>query len=517
MKIRERILITGTIIALTLFLSLTYLTLIFEGDSANKIIEEIALQKEFAFKKLLERELLNLKRFCMDWAIWDDTYEFVREFNENYITSNLLKDTFVNAKINLMVFFDREGKVVYVKFYDRNWNEKEPPEVFSTKELMGKDGYLYQNGDVFVLTSSPILKSDGSGEANGFLLMGRILNDEIAEFEKILMLSKIKINAKAENLTKSDLIVRSLYVEDVFGKEIPFSLEMRNPITEILYTNFLLLLGGFLFVVFFIFVLSVLFVEKGLISKLLKLEEFTREASSSDRITLKGLKEIESLGKGINDMLERISKAEEELRFLLKVLRHDLMNVFTSVRGYLELYKTEKDLKLLERVEKYVDRGINIIKVVKQLEKAELGEFEIRKVIEEVKKAFPIEVEISGDAKVLADEGIYTIFGNLIDNAIKHGKANKIYAEIKKGDQIVVKFWDNGTGFSEKAKENLFKREYNEKGSGMGLFIVKKLMEKYEGKLEFEGKNTLILYFPDPDHRFTRLEDAPGKGRKEET
>lgn len=495
MKIRERILISGTLIALILFLSLSYWTIKIEADTANKILDEMILQKEVAIKKFLEKEVTSLKRFCIDWALWDDTYEFITNPSEDYINSNLLRETFLNSKTNLMVFFDKESKIVYAKFYDLNWKEQELPEVFTKKELMGKDGYFYLNGNLFVLTSSPILKSDGSGEPKGFLLMGRIVNSEIEEFEKILMLSEIEFGAKEVDQAKKDLIIRSFSIEDIFGRELPIRIEMRNPIAEIYYSNVLLLLSGFTLVIFFIFMISVFIVDRGLISKILKLEEFTRKASSSDRITLKGPEEVENLGKGINEMLERISKAEEELRFILKVLRHDLMNVFTSVRGYLELYKVEKDFELLERAEKYVERGINIIKVVKQLEKADLKDFDIQKVIEEVRKAFPIEVEVKGDAKVLADEGIYTIFGNLFENAIKHGKANKVYIEIEKGRQTIVKFWDNGKGFSEASKAKIFKGEYG-KDSGLGLLIVKKLIEKYGGKVEFEGKNTLILYFP---------------------
>ena len=103
---------------------------------------------------------------------------------------------------------------------------------------------------------------------------------------------------------------------------------------------------------------------------------------------------------------------------------------------------------------------------------------------------------------VVANEGIYTVFGNLVQNAIEHGKATKITVEIERGDNnIVVKFSDNGRGFSEEARSKVFKESYSEKGSGFGLFIVKRLMEKYGGSVELRGENTIVLRFPAPKNQ----------------
>lgn len=498
MKLREQVLIVGTSLALIFFLSLTYIELNAFKENLEKSSWVIAEQKEKVFKEILETRLKGLESLCRDWAFWDDTYEFVDNRNEEYVASNLLFETFVNADINLMVFFDKKGEVVFAKFYDSEWNEREIPSMFFSKELLGRSGYILFNGSLLILASEQIKKSDGSGEPRGYLLMGKVLDG--GEIEWIAEILGVKIDfvpfPKEEVIGKN--IVTYFELRDLLMEKAFVRMEQENPFYSFYLNNLLLSLGFFGVLLFLILLYSLWWVQRGVVSKIEKFEEFMRKAKINDRIELSGSEEFENLAKGVNSMLDRIAKDEEELRFLLKVLRHDLMNAFTGIKGYLEVYRAEKDPIFLEKAEKSLERGMNIIRVVKQLEAGEMREFEIRSVLEELCKAYSIEAEIKGDAKVLADDGIYTLFGNLIENAIEHGKASKIFVEIEMRDEIIVKFSDNGYGFTKEAKEKVFKEIYSEKGSGLGLFIVKKLVEKYGGSVELYGKNTLILHFPIP-------------------
>ncbi|MDK2795723.1 MAG: hypothetical protein PWQ58_922 [Archaeoglobaceae archaeon] len=497
MKIREYVLLIGLPLALALFLSLTYIEMNMTKGAVETSLKLMVDQKEQAFNKMLEILVRDLEIFCRDWAIWDDTYEFISNRNERYIESNLGFNTFLNAKINLMVFLDKKGEIVFSKFYDSEWNEKDIPPVFLSQELLGRSGYLLLNGSPLLFTSEQIKRSDGSGEPNGYLLVGRIISyEEIEEFGKILGVKAEIVPFEGEEVIDGK-VVSYLGLEDLLGNKFFVRMEQENPLKSFYLNSLLTSIGSFGLLSFAVLVVSVLIVDRGIVSKIMKLEEFTRKANPKDRIELSGSEEFVNLAKGVNSMLERIEKDEEELRFLLKILRHDLLNVFTGIKGYLELYKSENDPIFLEKAEKYIDRGVNVIKVVKQLEAGEMREFEIRKVVEELSKMYAVEVEVKGDAKVIADDGIYTVFGNLIENAIEHGKATKIFVEIEKSaDRVTVRFSDNGSGFTENARNKAFKESYSEKGSGLGLFIVKKLMEKYGGTVELQGKNTLVLSFP---------------------
>ena len=97
---------------------------------------------------------------------------------------------------------------------------------------------------------------------------------------------------------------------------------------------------------------------------------------------------------------------------------------------------------------------------------------------------------------------------NLIDNAIKFSKPNgKITIDVKEEiDEIVVKIKDNGMGMSKEEQERIFTRFYqidkshSQEGSGLGLSIVKSIIDLSGGKIEVESKEnsgtTFIIKLP---------------------
>ncbi|MBC7106538.1 MAG: hypothetical protein H5T97_11400, partial [Firmicutes bacterium] len=66
----------------------------------------------------LHETLEALDTRCVDWAAWDDTYEFVADRNEEYIRANLLDTTFENQRFNCMLFVDTTGRLVFGKAFD---------------------------------------------------------------------------------------------------------------------------------------------------------------------------------------------------------------------------------------------------------------------------------------------------------------------------------------------------------------------------------------------------------------
>ncbi|XDD52255.1 sensor histidine kinase [Leptospira sp. WS92.C1] len=89
---------------------------------------------------------------------------------------------------------------------------------------------------------------------------------------------------------------------------------------------------------------------------------------------------------------------------------------------------------------------------------------------------------VSADQKALE-----SIFKNLAENSIKHGKATvlKIISEKKKPGQIFITVADNGSGFNGKFKTlgEPFTKHGSTSGTGIGLYIIKKLMKKMKGSM----------------------------------
>ena len=111
------------------------------------------------------------------------------------------------------------------------------------------------------------------------------------------------------------------------------------------------------------------------------------------------------------------------------------------------------------------------------------------------------------ETKILADPThVENIIANLISNAIKFSKESTdiTISAIDHDDQVVISIKDNGVGISEKDKERLFRNEIihttkgtkDELGTGLGLLLVKEMVEKNNGRIWFEselGKGTTFF------------------------
>lgn len=106
-----------------------------------------------------------------------------------------------------------------------------------------------------------------------------------------------------------------------------------------------------------------------------------------------------------------------------------------------------------------------------------------------------IEISLNHDHKVFADRrGLEMIFLNIVNNAAKHGNASRVDVEIATTSRgkVNVRICDNGAGFQGR-RDQLSKMYYSSNsadGSGIGLFLVEKLVTKMRGSVSFpQSKN----------------------------
>jgi signal transduction histidine kinase len=90
--------------------------------------------------------------------------------------------------------------------------------------------------------------------------------------------------------------------------------------------------------------------------------------------------------------------------------------------------------------------------------------------------------------KVLADSLLRQVFYNLLDNTQKYGdKFSKVRVYYKKRkDCLQLIYEDNGVGIPEEDKQRIFEEGYG-KGSGYGLYLIKKICETYNWAIKETG------------------------------
>jgi signal transduction histidine kinase len=117
---------------------------------------------------------------------------------------------------------------------------------------------------------------------------------------------------------------------------------------------------------------------------------------------------------------------------------------------------------------------------------------DIKNLVDAISHHWPkMAIEVSGtNQRVLGDRrALESVVRNLAQNASRHGQATKLSVEIqKKSDFVEVNFRDNGIGFKGDHKRLgiIFDRQTGTSGSGIGLYLVTKLVERMQGEVRFK-------------------------------
>lgn len=142
----------------------------------------------------IDRESYYLERISRDWATWDDTYDFMTTRSEVYKKSNLNDGAMDSIAVNLMIFSTPDGTIVWGNARDtlqktgldfellhsRSIGSNHPLLSLSPEEK-GLRGVINTEHGPLLFATRRILRSDGSGPSNGFLIVGRFVNPAMVE------------------------------------------------------------------------------------------------------------------------------------------------------------------------------------------------------------------------------------------------------------------------------------------------------------------------------------------------
>ncbi len=215
---------------------------------------------------------------------------------------------------------------------------------------------------------------------------------------------------------------------------------------------------------------------------------------------------------GANQDITERKQAEEELKInreRLKtansILRHDITNDLVVIKSAVDIYREEGDESMIDEIEKRVEKSIETIHNQREQEAfinshAELDEYDIEQVARDVIKNYPdIKITVTGTSRAYADNAIYSVFENIIGNAIRHGKTSKLDIEIiPNKENCEIRFKDYGIGIPDEIKDKIFDEgfKYGETGhTGIGLYIVQTTVEEYGGMVFVEDNEPQGVVF----------------------
>jgi PAS domain S-box-containing protein len=229
---------------------------------------------------------------------------------------------------------------------------------------------------------------------------------------------------------------------------------------------------------------------------------------------------------------KEIDKAKTEF---VSITAHQLRSPLTAISWYTEMILKGDVGKVVPEQKKYLEeiyagnhRMIELVNILLDVSRLEMGTFNIKPEsvkLEDVTESVLGELEPQIVVKKLKLDKYYNpslpiiftdprlmrmIFQNLLGNAVKYaGVGGKIRFDIsmEKSD-ILIKIWNDGIGIPKEAqgkiftkffRDDLVKEKYPD-GNGLGLYIVKSIVEKFGGKIWFESGEdkgtTFYVTFP---------------------
>jgi two-component system phosphate regulon sensor histidine kinase PhoR len=234
--------------------------------------------------------------------------------------------------------------------------------------------------------------------------------------------------------------------------------------------------------------------------------------------------EIDKFARDKKFEIESLKIREEYRKEFLGNVSHELKTPLFTVQGYIltlldgamEDERIRK--KYLARANKGVERLIYIVKDLDMITKLEVGDlsltyedFDIIDLIQSVfdllemkaakkKLTLMFDMDYKKPIYVKADkERIQQVISNLIVNSIKYGKekgTTEVSVENLIKNKVIIRITDNGEGISRSNLKRLFERFFRvdksgsrrEGGSGLGLSIVKHIIEAHEEKIYVESE-----------------------------
>ena len=303
-----------------------------------------------------------------------------------------------------------------------------------------------------------------------------------------------------------------------------------------------------LFISAFVILISValvvgLWVYRSIAVPLVKLKKATqniKEGNLDFVLDVEGKDEFSELCQDFEEMRRRLKESteekslmEKENRELISNISHDLKTPITAVKGYVEgimdgvadtQEKMDRYVRTIYNKTNEMDHLINELTFYSKIDTNRIpytfSKLNVEDYFADCSEEVGLELETRGielvyanyvekDVMVIADgEQIRRVIHNIISNAIKYMDKPKGIIQIRikdVGDFIQIEIEDNGKGIGPKDLPYIFDRFYrtdvsrnsSKGGSGIGLSIVKKILEDHGGKVWATSRLGIgtIMYF----------------------
>ena len=392
-----------------------------------------------------------------------------------------------------------------------NYNEKEFKSYFNIlSEFTSKN----MNSDVFLIDRNGKVISYSYSVQNNYIyeLPKDVLN-EVNSGKKIAIVTKINGLKDSTLIAGVPVMVGNEIIGGVYLLTLlPEMTRLRQDVIKI-----------YLFSAIFVFLISIiltLIIIKKVTDPIKALKIASKKIGSGDFKTRVKIynkdDEIGQLAEQFNNMAESIEKSEYMRRVFISDVSHELRTPMTIITGFvegilddtIEEEKQKEYLAIVLEESKRLSKLVSDLLDISRIESSEVKLDEIKFDINELirlsvigfekrlnEKHLSVDVTFENETEeVFAEkDSIKRVLTNLLDNAIKFSYDNSTICIVtkQKGKKVYVSIKNQGAGISKDEQKTIFERFYkldksrsqNKGGVGLGLYIVKRIINKHGEKI----------------------------------
>ena len=348
MSVKKKIIFVYSLFIVSLILSTILIHQFFIKNTILDIEKNYLVEDLTQLDNYFETEKQNLLDLTKDWSAWTDAWLFMQDKNPSFIKNNLTIESFINNKVNLIAYFDLNGKLKKgFEYYSEAKKLSEVSENFWGKyiekilKMAGRNslkmqslvGFTFKNDKPYLVAVCPVLKSEFKGPVTGYLIMSRMITEEKQNSIKNLFgfsgfkIENLKDTGKElrsnliikENSAKYSVIYRK---EDSFGSySVVLNIEKQKKLWSLVKESNLKLITFYasLFLIFgFVFYL---WFKGKIINKIINLVNHLEEVKEgkANEIKIENKDEIGYLAEEINRYISTVKKHISEIEANSKI------------------------------------------------------------------------------------------------------------------------------------------------------------------------------------------------------
>lgn len=201
----------------------------------------------------------------------------------------------------------------------------------------------------------------------------------------------------------------------------------------------------------------------------------------------------ETMFRELSKHEEALKRANESLRLTNRAIRHDIRNEIQKAQMALALIRLQFDSDLVDELDRNTQTLTHLVESISAIEELDKPggtrePVEVRDLVEQAVEGTSLEVSVTGSCTAIAGIPLVPAVRNIVRNAERHsGSTTLDIAITREGNWCCIRIADKGKGIPPDVRANLFREGFSHgstAGTGLGLFIAKKVVTSYGGTIE---------------------------------